>query len=57
MSDERLLGELIAFRAYTERELSEIKDDVKDLKHWKLKVMGGASVISAIIATLIHHWK
>jgi hypothetical protein len=57
MSDERLLGELITEVRWIKEGVSELKSDVKDLKHWKLKVMGGASVISALIATLMHHWK
>jgi hypothetical protein len=57
MSDERMLGELLADVRWIKREVTELKGDVRELKHWKLKVMGGASVISAVIATLIHHWK
>lgn len=52
MSDERLLGELLATSRLTREDVLELKADVKELKHWKLKVMGGASVVSAVVAIL-----
>lgn len=57
MSDERLLGELVATVKLTREDVIELKADVKKLTHWKLKVMGGASVVSAIVAMLIHFLK
>lgn len=53
MSDDRLLGELVAFRRYTERELGELKKDVKALTHWKIKVSAVAAAVAALITYIM----
>lgn len=50
---EFLLGELKAFRDQTQKDLAEIKSDVKELKQFKWRVAGGAAVLSVILAAVI----
>lgn len=53
MSDEKLLGEMIAFRKYTETRLDAVEEKLDVLIHWKLRVMGGAAVIAAIVTYIL----
>ncbi len=48
-----LLGELKAFRHQTEKDLSEIKKDIKSLQQFKWRVAGGAAVLSVLLAAVI----
>lgn len=50
---EMLLGELKAFRDQTQRDLAEIKSDIKSLQQFKWRVAGGAAVLSIIMTAVI----
>jgi ABC-type uncharacterized transport system fused permease/ATPase subunit len=60
MSDEKLLGELIAFRRYTEKRLDNVDDEFKEINkkldgfgNWKIKVTTVAAVIGAIVTFIL----
>lgn len=55
MSDDRMLGELIADVRWIKKEVSEIRTDVKGLTTIRFKIAGGAAVIAAIVSYLLGH--
>lgn len=50
MSDERLLGELIASHKHLHEDVSEIKRDVKRLNEFQWRWTGKMTVYSAVVA-------
>ena len=50
---ERVIGRLEEFRSWTQKELAEIKTDVKALNQFQWRVAGGAGVLSVIISAVV----
>lgn len=50
---ERMLGALEEFKRMTEKRLDNIEVKVDSITHLKWKIVGGATVISLILATAI----
>lgn len=50
---ERILGRLEEFKLQTQRDLSEIKKDLKSINQFRWKVVGAASAISFLTTIAI----
>jgi hypothetical protein len=52
--NERVLGELLEFKRYMTREMGELRKEIKGLSHFRWKVTGIATAVSAIVAFFAH---
>lgn len=50
---QRIIGALVEFKEQTHAEFLEIKKEIRQLNHFKLKVIGGATTASLIFAVFV----